>query len=97
MVAAGTAAAAILCGPSIMDYPEISGKPPETGRGDFWQVSGFCKKNMLIKNSETCRKPAGNLPEIAGNLPKTAAAVFRRSSEVSRLSIIDGPHGTYTT
>ena len=38
MVAAGAAAAAILCGPSIMDYPETSGnlrKPAAEVSGMF--------------------------------------------------------------
>jgi hypothetical protein len=47
-----------------MDYPETSGnlwKPPETGRGGFLiflLIKIYLKKtNIIIKISETCRKP----------------------------------------
>ena len=72
MVAAGAAAAAILCGPSIMDYAETSGnvrKPAAEVSGRF---PDFEKKYANKK----IRKPAGNLPE-------TAAAGFWRVPEVS--------------
>ena len=67
------------CGPSMMDCPETSGNRqrrfPDFSINKFF----FEKKNTLIKNSGTCRKPAGNL---RGRFP-----------EVSGQSIIDGPHG----
>ena len=72
MVAAGAAAAAILCGSSIMDYPETSGnlrKPAAEVSGRF---PDFEKKyaNKKFENlPETCWKPAGNrrgqFPEVS--------------------------------
>ena len=51
MVAAG--AAAILCGPSIMNYPETSGNLRQLAAEVSDRFPDFEKKNMLMKNSET--------------------------------------------
>ena len=57
----------------MMDYPETCWKPPETGRGDFRQVSEFFISTCIFFSkfvNKKIRKPAGNrhglFPEHTG-------------------------------